>query len=131
MEYYNKYYDIKVVWEDENDLPILKHQNKILKPYLLKSNTKWSYPIVNTIKGREYCHRIVAFACKMKQYNYFRYNNPGSKIVVDHINGNVLDYRPTNLQFTTNSINVLKSQKIQNKMNPINNEQAKQLKLNK
>jgi hypothetical protein len=43
-------------------------------------------------------HRIVAFVC-------VKNDNPDLKVIVNHINGNKLDYRPKNLEWTTNREN--------------------------
>ena len=43
-------------------------------------------------------HRIVAFVC-------VKNDNPDLKVIVNHINGNKLDYRPENLEWTTNREN--------------------------
>lgn len=129
---YNKGYDVEICILDNYLPPIIKYKGKVLKPFLKQSNTKWMYPMVNIPEhGIQYCHILVANSIKQKLFKKYKLKKdfPNETIVVDHINGNVLDYSPKNLQFLTNSQNVIKSQTIKNYMKPITKRQAELLKL--
>lgn len=129
QRYYNKGYDVEVLILENGLLPIIAYHGKLLKPFLKKSNTRLQYPIVNIPHhGLQYCHRIVAFAClNIKQYHAMRKAKPNECIVIDHKNGNTLDYKPENLRFLYNSKNV---QKDDGYMQPLTHKQCLLLKLN-
>lgn len=130
---YNKCYDVDIYIVDFEKPPIIKYHGKTLMPYLKKSNSKWQYPIVNIPNhGEQYCHRLIAFASNQKLIQYYKLKKmyPNETIIVDHINGNTLDYSYSNIQFLTNSQNVLKASKMgENYMIPVSMKQAEILKL--
>lgn len=131
--FHNKNYDVDICVVDFNKLPVIMYHGKILKPYLRKSNSKWQYPMINIPNhGEQYCHRLIAYASKQKLVQYYKLKNsfPNETIIVDHINGNTLDYSYHNLQFLTNSQNVLKAtKKGENYMSPVSYKQCILLKL--
>ena len=132
MIYYNDKFNLNIIVESESSLPIFKDvkTDQILKPFLKESNTELMYPMIN-IKGKLiYCHRIVAYSCLPKT-NLIACikrlkSQDGKYYVVDHKNGNTLDYRPQNLRFLTNSENVKHAVDY---MQPVNIKQYKQLQL--
>lgn len=132
--YYNKGYDVEILVLNYNLPPVIKYHGKTLKPFLKKSNSKWRYPMVNVPDhGVQYCHILVAHSIPKIFINKYNLKNefPSETIIVDHKNGNTLDYSPNNLQFLTNSQNVLKAGECgENYMNPITKRQAKILKFN-
>lgn len=105
--YYNKGYDC-YVYITGNNLPIITYNKKVLKPFIRKSNTRLVYPAVNIGGKIQYCHRIVAFAClDMKSYyTMLKECKDKDKIVVDHFNGNTLDYHIDNLHFMYHKDNI-------------------------
>lgn len=108
--YYNAGYELEIcVIIDQSELPLFLYKGKTLKPFYKKSNTKWSYPMVNIDGKINYCHRIVAYSClNDREYAMMHIKNKDAEIVVDHINGNIEDYRPMNLQYLYNSDNTKK-----------------------
>jgi len=102
---YNHKYNLMIIW-DEVNLPVLidLKEMKQLIPFKRLSNTKLHYPSVkvfNTFKGKdeiEYVHRIV-------KYSFEGFKTYHDDYVVDHINGNTFDYRPTNLRYLSRSDN--------------------------
>lgn len=102
---YNKKYNLMIFW-DEVNLPVLIDLNtkEVLKPFKRKSNTNLHYPavrVLNSFTGEyetEYVHKIV-------KYSFEGYKTYKTGYVVDHIEGNTFDYRPTNLRYLSRSDN--------------------------
>lgn len=103
---YNKGYDIYIDYNNNNnELPKIYYKGKLLKPYLKRSNTHLQYPIVRIPNhGENYVHLIIAFSYlnykdKIKLSKYGR-------VVVDHIDGNTLNYKPENLRYLLHKDNI-------------------------
>lgn len=97
--YNNKKYNLQIIWVSEDTLPLFidKKTGEQIIPFMRKSNTDLHYPSLWINEEAVYCHRIVAFSCYLKGYK--------PDYVVDHISGNVCDYRPCNLQYLSRSKN--------------------------
>ena len=106
--YYNKGYDCEVWVSPDLALPVIKYKERVLLPYLRASKTLM-YPIVNIPNhGEQYCHLIVAFSILgTRQYMAIK-GKTNNKVVVDHKDGNVLNYNYNNLRYLFNKDNVKK-----------------------
>lgn len=132
IKVYNSKYNLDIEIASNEAIPIfINHDTKeVYKPFLKHTNTKLVYPLININNELVYCHKIIAYSfLSKKEYNacFKRLLKQGGRyIVVDHKNGNTLDYRPQNLRYLTNSDNI----KINiDYMQPLNEQQYKELKL--
>lgn len=101
----NKRYNVIIIVIDDLQPIILDAATgKRLKPFLRVSNTGLRYPaleLYDHLKGKwdkPYVHRMVCYSYNLKgEYDPTK--------VVDHINGDVLNYHPSNLRYLTRSDN--------------------------
>lgn len=96
---FNKKYNLQIIWDGEN-LPILIDltTHKEVIPFIRKSNTKLQYPCIMINGVIEYVHKIIKYS-----FEGYKTYKPG--YVVDHINRNTFDYRPSNLRYLSRSDN--------------------------
>ena len=105
---YNEGYDCYVFIKEDGQ-PEIVYKGKILKQFTKLSNTKRQYYIVDIPNhGENYVHIITKFAfCKDEYYDFKKKH--GKKPVVNHIDNNPFNNSLNNLEYTTQSDNILKA----------------------
>lgn len=105
---YNKGYDCYVIINEDNQ-PDIVYKGEVLRKYKKQSNTGRNYYIVNIPNhGENYVHIITMYAfCKDEYYEFKKKH--GKKPVVNHIDNNPFNNSLDNLEYTTQSDNILKA----------------------